>query len=39
MDNGTLQGGDYSLCMFSLFNKEIVKFHVPDVNVKRQIQK
>ncbi len=23
-----------SLCMFPLFNKEIVKFHVPYVNVK-----
>lgn len=24
--------------MFSLFNKEIVKFHVPDVNVKTKIR-
>lgn len=33
-----MDGGGYSLCMFPLFNKEIVKFHVPDVNVKRQIR-
>lgn len=33
-----MDGGVYSLCMFSLFNNEIVKFHVPDVNVKTQIR-
>ncbi len=40
MDNGTMQGGwwEYSLCMFLLFNKGIVKFHVPDVNVKTKIR-
>lgn len=26
------------LSMFPLFNKEIVKFHVPDVNIKTKIR-
>lgn len=37
MDSGTMQSrlvGATLLSMFPLFNKEIVKFHVPDVNVK-----
>lgn len=41
MDNGTMRSrlvGATLLCMFPLFNKEIVKFHVPDVNVKGQIR-
>ncbi len=39
MDSGTMQSrlvGATLLSMFPLFNKEIVKFHVPYVNVKRQ---
>jgi len=42
MNNETMQSrlvGATLLSMFPLFNKEIVKFHVPDVNVKRQIRK
>lgn len=42
MDNGTMQSrlvGATLLSMFPLFNKEIAKFHVPNANVKRQIQK
>lgn len=39
MDNGTMQSGwwGYLLCMFPLFNNEILKFHVLDVNVKTKI--
>ncbi len=41
MDNGTMQSGWWGLLAMhvSLIQQEIVKFHVPDVNVKRQIQK
>lgn len=41
MDNGTMQSGWWGLLAMhvSLFNKEIVKFHVPYVMLKRQIQK
>lgn len=42
MDNGTMQSrlvGATLLSMFPLFNKEIAKFHVPDVSVKIKIQK
>ncbi len=41
MDNGTMQSrlvGATLLSMFPLFNKEILKFHVPDVSVKKQIR-
>lgn len=41
MDNGTMQSrlvGATLLSMFPLFNKEILKFHVPDVNVKTKIR-
>lgn len=39
MNNGTMQSrlvGATLLSMFPLFNKEIVKFHVPYVMLKRQ---
>ncbi len=42
MDSGTMRNsvvGAMLMCDVPLFNKEVVKFHVPDVNVKRQIQK
>lgn len=42
MDNGTIRSrlvGATLLGVFPLFNKEIVKFHVPYVMLKRQIQK
>lgn len=42
MDNGTMQSrlvGATLLSMFPLFNKEIIKFHVPYVMLKKQIQK
>lgn len=34
MEPCRVDGGGYSLCMFPLFNKEIVKFHVPYVMLK-----
>ncbi len=37
MEPCRVDGGGYSLCMFPLFNKEVLKFHVPDVNVKTKI--
>lgn len=41
MDNGTMQSrlvGATLLSIVPLFNNEIVKFHVPYVILKRQIQ-
>lgn len=41
MDNGTMRSrlvGATLLGVFPLFNNEILKFHVPNVNVKRQIR-
>ncbi len=40
MDKGIMQSGWWGLlCMIPLFNIEIVKFHVPDVDIKIKIQK
>ncbi len=42
MDNGTMQSrlvGATLLSMFPLFSRQSLKFHVPNVMLKRQIQK
>ena len=41
MDNGTMESGwwGYLLTIVPLFNNEILKFHVPYVMLKLQIQK
>lgn len=42
MDSGTMRNSVVGAMLMRdvpLFNKEIVKFHVPNVNKKRQIQK
>lgn len=41
MDNGTMRNSVVGAMLMRdvpLFNKEIVKFHVPDVNVKTKIR-
>lgn len=34
-----MDGMSCSLCMFLLFNKEILKFHVPNLGLKTKNQK